>query len=724
MDIKLKNKYLYKIALILAVYLTALSCMLAFDIINHKEFITKNPYFNSTKFKNEISAFFENVRSYHFIYKDYDKKTPQEKISTEEVNSIKSQYEPMLGQKELEIDQQFSTDINNAANAGNKDLVNILLAEKNKKLTEARNENAALIDKAIKEHIALRDNDYKNIKRSLENSKSLKYYIKSVNTGEIFTNLTGVTDIETYVKNETFYSIRFPLEPGQGQQLSHIDSFFKNNNLNGFFLVPKKIEGYNQMIASFNYYNSVSERIVIEIVMLVFTAAAAASLFLYLKKLNELNIKVADRFSIISKKAPLDLRLFIFFITTFFAFNYLADASFFYFPLGLEHVITLSIAALLTFYILLVTRELFFIIKDKNELQNQWKNSIIYKFIELVKESFLYKNIVVKILVLVTSTILFGMFIVIGLLGFDRNHGELVLLSFTYIFLFLLIVPYKVLKKTITLSKIMKGTEEIISGNLSCVLDETGKGNISKLAHNINNMKQGFKASLENQMKSERMKSELITNVSHDLKTPLTSIINYVTLLKRDDLSNEEIKDYVGILDRKTQRLKTIIEDLFEASKMASGSVELNIEKVEVTALLNQALAEFEEKIQNSSLTFKINTPKQKIYADLDGKKIWRVFENLINNALKYSQPNTRVYIDLSEQENKVILTIKNIASYEMDFDVDEIFERFKRGDKSRHTEGSGLGLAIAKSIVELHGGSLNIEIDGDLFKSIVQFNK
>lgn len=212
--------------------------------------------------------------------------------------------------------------------------------------------------------------------------------------------------------------------------------------------------------------------------------------------------------------------------------------------------------------------------------------------------------------------------------------------------------------------------------------------------------------------------TELITNVSHDLKTPLTSIINYVDLLKKEGLSKEEAQGYVEVLDRKSQRLKMLIDDLFEASKMASGAVELNIEKVDVTALLQQALAELHEKINNSSLTFKLKVPKQKVYANLDGKKTWRVFENLINNILKYSHPKTRVYIDLIETDSKITITMKNISSYEMDFDKEEIFDRFKRGDKSRNTEGSGLGLSIAKSILELQGGNLSIEIDGDIFKA------
>jgi signal transduction histidine kinase len=274
------------------------------------------------------------------------------------------------------------------------------------------------------------------------------------------------------------------------------------------------------------------------------------------------------------------------------------------------------------------------------------------------------------------------------------------------------------------LVRIIVKTEEIVSGNLECRIDESGDQEFKRLAHNINNMKDGFKSSLEKQLKSERLKTELITNVSHDLKTPLTSIINYIDLLKKENDGNEEKSAYLDVLEKKSQRLKVLIDDLFEASKMSSGAVDLNIERVDIAALLRQALGEFDEKIKGSQLTFRANIPIHNVYVDLDGKKTWRAFENLIGNILKYAQPNTRVFIDLIEQGDKILVSMKNVSTYELDFDVEEIFDRFKRGDKARSTEGSGLGLAIAKSIVELQGGSMFIEIEADLFKVNVEFNK
>ncbi|NFI67362.1 sensor histidine kinase [Clostridium botulinum] len=325
-----------------------------------------------------------------------------------------------------------------------------------------------------------------------------------------------------------------------------------------------------------------------------------------------------------------------------------------------------------------------------------------------------------KIILIMILSALVGAFILLFLLLGLHNISIAVIITVLYI---VLLIRY-LFKKADYLNEILKSTEELTCGNLDYIIKENKGGVLGKIVHNINNMKEGYKRSLEEQVKSERLKTELITNVSHDLKTPLTSIINYIDLLKKENLSKDEVNAYISVLDRKSERLKSLIEDLFEASKMSSGAVELNIEKINVTALLKQSIAEFEEKITKSSLELKFKYDNNKTYANLDGKKTWRVFENLINNIIKYSQPNTRVYIDLIETNTKIIITMKNISRYEMDFSADEIFERFKRGDKARNTDGSGLGLAIAKSISELQGGSLNIIIDGDLFKVIVEFNK
>ena len=229
---------------------------------------------------------------------------------------------------------------------------------------------------------------------------------------------------------------------------------------------------------------------------------------------------------------------------------------------------------------------------------------------------------------------------------------------------------------------------------------------------------------IDKEIKSQHMKTELISNVSHDLKTPLTSIITYVDLLKCEDLNDESRKEYIDILDKKSKRLQILIEDLFEASKASSGNIDLQLEQIDVIALLRQTLGELEEKIDDSSLQMKINLTENKIICELDGRRTYRIFENIIGNILKYALENSRVYIDIIESEKEVSLIFKNISAYEMNFDSSEITERFTRGDISRNTEGSGLGLSIAKSLVELQGGSLMVNIDGDLFKVTISFPK
>ena len=276
------------------------------------------------------------------------------------------------------------------------------------------------------------------------------------------------------------------------------------------------------------------------------------------------------------------------------------------------------------------------------------------------------------------------------------------------------------IRKILYLAKIMKGARDAANGKLNYAIEEKGKGQLRELAHNINNIKEGLKEAVQNEVKSENMKTELIANVSHDLKTPLTSIINYVDLLKKEDIDSETAKDYISILDKKSQRLKVLIEDLFEASKATSGAMELNIEKLEIVQLLKQALGENDERLKDKNLSVIFTAPEKKIFVNGDGKRLYRVFENLISNISKYTLENTRVYINVEDKDGEVNIVMRNISSYELNFKSEEITDRFKRGDKARSTEGSGLGFAISKSIIELHHGDFKIEVDGDLFKSII----
>lgn len=381
--------------------------------------------------------------------------------------------------------------------------------------------------------------------------------------------------------------------------------------------------------------------------------------------------------------------------------------------LNLISVIWTSLA-LLIYYVLIRV-----IIINYNE-RNLFKKNITIKCWNYLSE------IMTRSSLIKTFLIMSGLYVISGLLLFVVSAilnifpiGILIGIILTIIYIVIFI------KELIYLDKIIIGSKAATEGKLNCNIEERGRGHLRELAHDINNIRDGLRKSIESEIKSENMKTELITNVSHDLKTPLTSIINYIDLLKRENIESETAKDYINILDKKSQRLKVLIDDLFEASKATSGAMELNITKIDIVQLLKQSLGENDERFKNSNLSVKLDIPDTKIFINGDGQRLYRVFENLISNIVKYSLSNTRVYIQMYvDDENKVVIIMRNISAYELDFCANEITNRFKRGDSSRSTEGSGLGLAIAKSIVELHGGKFNIEVDGDLFKSIIKLNQ
>lgn len=381
--------------------------------------------------------------------------------------------------------------------------------------------------------------------------------------------------------------------------------------------------------------------------------------------------------------------------------------------LNLISVIWTSLA-LLIYYVLIRV-----IIINYNE-RTLFKNNITIKCWNYLSE------IMTRSSLIKTFLIMSGLYVISGLLLFVVS-GILSIFPIGILIGIILTIIYIVIfiKELIYLDKIIIGSKAATEGKLNCNIEEKGRGHLRELAHDINNIRDGLRKSIESEMKSENMKTELITNVSHDLKTPLTSIINYIDLLKRENIESETSKDYINILDKKSQRLKVLIDDLFEASKATSGAMELNITKIDIVQLLKQSLGENDERFKNSNLSVKLDIPDTKIFINGDGQRLYRVFENLISNIVKYSLSNTRVYIQMYvDDENKVVIIMRNISAYELDFCANEITNRFKRGDSSRSTEGSGLGLAIAKSIVELHGGKFNIEVDGDLFKSIIRLNQ
>lgn len=710
--------------LLLSLVLMTLPLLAVVDIVRNKEYLNEAYYFQSAPFTNNLFDYFNVVSSFHLFYgKDFEQLPDEQIIGKEEINRLQTQKGLATKTDVAQLQNEYGIQIEEARHTGDQAKVTVLLKELALKLDEVRSKHAKWLEESKKEILTYKLNDYENLRTNLANREgAFYYYIQDHKSGTVYTNTTNGPD-DSSIRHQELYSISLPQTSFEDKYLQSMNITFQQNNWKGVFIIPREAKGYSQIHTDLTYYNSIRERLLNEAVLAIASLLGTCLLIYFVRKRDPHYLDVLEKPSALLRKIPIDIRAALFLFVCFITMV-LLDVSFFYFPIAFDHVWILALLCCLLFTLILNGREVIHLFHNQPELHRQWQSSLLVTLRVLVKESFVYKSLMFKVIMLLVLTSLLGLFFCAALIGLDDSAAELVIIAVGYYFLYaVLVIPY-ILRKVSLFSKIYKGAEEIATGNLSFIIEDHGEGNMSHLARNINNMKMGFKLALESHMKSERLKSELITNVSHDLKTPLTSIVNYIDLLKREDITSEETKQYVDVLDRKALRLKTLIEDLFEASKMASGSVELMLERVNIASLLNQALAECSDQIDQSSLFFRIHMEQQLMFAYVDGNKTWRVFENLISNALKYSQPNTRVYVSLEEKADFIVLTMKNVSAYEINFDVNELFERFKRADQSRNTEGSGLGLAIAKSIMDLQGGLLSIEVDGDYFKVIVSFAK
>ncbi len=271
--------------------------------------------------------------------------------------------------------------------------------------------------------------------------------------------------------------------------------------------------------------------------------------------------------------------------------------------------------------------------------------------------------------------------------------------------------------------RLERGAQKLAQGDLETRLDVSNLfGTYRRHAEHLNHIREGMSNAVEAQLRSERMKTELITNVSHDIKTPLTSIINYVDLMKKEQIESEKVREYLEVMDRQSIRLKKLIEDLMEVSKASTGNIALEMADTDFDVMLEQILGEYRERLTKAELNLCVDNAAKGAHIMADGKLLWRVFDNLLGNICKYSMPGTRVYLNVARHDEMLEISMRNISLYSLNITSEELMERFVRGDRSRHTEGSGLGLSIAKNLVELQKGNLEIVVDGDLFKAIVRF--
>ncbi len=555
----------------------------------------------------------------------------------------------------------------------------------------------------------------------LSETVNFKYYIRNTKTEEFFSNLSATEeedaiallkeqpsgvhfdrlhtvdsfpmnrDIQEMLDNtpyEVYAAVVEPLQPGDEFYTDYV-TYTKVNAL-AHYIPPAIISSLLLLTLSFTYLCIVSGR---------------------KEKNGEIQLTFIDRLYT-------DIHLLLVFIAALFSimlvreFSYLED-KFFIFTgsavLAIDAVIGLS-------FIFSMIRQ----IKSRQLL----KNSMIYQLLTALRNWLkvlfngkLFKPIVIILLIAYggVNGILFSVFA--NYYGGGARFISAVMLLALNIF-----VVYFTAKSLFSLSHIMNTTKEISAGNLNHVSDTSKVSPVfSGFFEDILNIQAGLKKAVMEAVKGERMKADLITNVSHDLKTPLTSIITYVDLLKKEDLNNEKADEFVGVLEEKSSRLKQLIEDLVEASKASSGNLRVEPEKIDLHELVLQAYGEYEEKFHSVGLNVRISECEERVFIYADGKYMWRIVENLMSNVIKYSLNHSRVYIDIKKSYNYGQLTIKNISAAPLDISPEQLTQRFVRGDTARTTEGSGLGLSIAESLTRLQSGEFNIQIDGDLFKTILE---
>ena len=355
-----------------------------------------------------------------------------------------------------------------------------------------------------------------------------------------------------------------------------------------------------------------------------------------------------------------------------------------------------------------------------------WKNSVCGWIFRAGKKLgiLLYKGIckLPTMPVVTLAFVIISFCELIGMVLFVGAYEELLLLSWIIEKVVLAIVVFYI---AYVLGLLQEGGRALAEGNLSKQMDTSKLIWVFKEhGENLNKIGEGMSKAVDERIKSERMKTELITNVSHDIKTPLTSIINYADLISKEETDNPVIKEYSEVLYRQSNRLRRLTENLVEASKASTGNVEVNLSPCEVGVLLAQTVGEFEQRLEEKGMTLVTKQPEDPILILADGKHLWRVFDNLMNNICKYAQDGTRVYLSVEEEGDNAKIIFKNISNYQLDISSDELMERFVRGDSSRHTEGNGLGLSIARSLTDVQNGQMEIVVDGDLFKVILTFPK
>ncbi|MEG6616181.1 histidine kinase dimerization/phospho-acceptor domain-containing protein [Peptococcaceae bacterium 1198_IL3148] len=728
MDIKLKNKLIIGAWLLLFTFglsglLTALS--------SQSEYFNAS-YFETHYFESDYQRFITYLGMFEINYLPKEQVKERIEVTPEEIKEHRYRYGDLATQRE-DITAQYQPEIDAALQAQNQELADIYIAERDAKIadiTENFKSDEHVKQKVIKEKEQQIDEYYKELEKIRPEYNRLKiqfkYHLKDTDNNQLYTNLAA-SEKDLLSKGnakDILYSRSYSDRHGYlsvGNNYLGYDQLMQpligdsERMLTGTIVVPKSAPAAGAVMANYHDFQQRQKLFFIQLSCAV--VALLLSLYLYKKKTIIVPTDITEKWQQYYNRLPIDVCIAGLLGFSLIALMRLQYSYAFYLYNNLYTYIVnilldLIVTAIFVTLTVIQAKLLYDRVKGSPNSSALWQTTLTYRIYQWMREAFLIRSIGTQVLLILAVVFGFG-----GGAAAVLVEPKIIIIyapAFIVIGLPLFIL---IIKRAGYFNRIVVSTNQLAQGNLEPDLPVTGKSPLAVLAGNINKLKYGVKTSKIEQAKSERLKTELITNVSHDLRTPLTSIITYTELLKKPEIAEEDRQAYIEIIDRKSKRLKVLIDDLFEASKMASGSIELVKEKVDLVQLLQQALAEHNEKTSASSLQFRVTMPEHPVYVTVDGQKMWRVYDNLIANILKYAMENTRVYITMTVAPDKVIIIFKNITKYELGDDVNELFERCKRGDKSRQTEGSGLGLAIAKSIVDLHNGSLEIDVDGDLFK-------
>ena len=541
------------------------------------------------------------------------------------------------------------------------------------------------------------------------------YYDITDSNGNHYTNV--VLEEKDYLN-----IIEIPYKGKNVSNFSIVNSSARDKGISGTLYLPKYPMGESTIQGAF--IQNITTK-VIWIGAILAAIILVIPIYRNFKKIKDTQLNIPPQYKWIEDKyldLPIEFKGLIFLVTVYILQNmnlttyyrYYENLLSYGFQLILQVIILLSIL----YFFFLQLKGIIHRIKNPQLFKQEWYKGFYMSNIDDWSKLPIYRNTFIRITV---YSCIIGIWGIIWGFCF-HDYGAFLVITFISVILALILLSI-IKKRTKAIQVIADTLSKMANNEITSEIYVKGNGLIANIAKDVNAVREGFAISNQKQSNSERLKTELITNVSHDLRTPLTSVLNYVDLAKRSDITEEERQEYLQIIDNKSKRLKVLIDDLFEASKMASGAVELNKEQVDLVALMYQALAEYEDRFEDQKLIVRTKTSNQHMYAYCDGRKMYRVFENLFSNVIKYAQPATRVYLEMTYEGSEIIITLKNISNYELGFDVSELAERFKRGDSSRHTEGSGLGLSIVKSILELHGAAFELSQDGDLFKVIIKIN-